>query len=294
MSLSSRVSELAVTVGQQMKALRAELQDQFVPVSGTVVLPASLPVGGLIGYRATSSTTFQAPTLSATLDPGAYVFEKISATEWRYRVIAEGRPLDFVDIIEDDMSVARTNIYGTTTPVGNRPYSVALGAAIGGGNVGLGAMKVEGGVAMRNGTIGAGAWVPTDWVDMRVLVGYNVSGGTSAQARALARNDPDYMPVPYETRRMPLQAIMKGNGDLTFEPWLDGTTWRQKPMGTGLPLTGVLELEVVGQQLRILVNGTQVGATQVLTLAHTLEGQVAGFGVYETGTVSSFRVLAIQ
>lgn len=161
--------------------------------------------------------------------------------------------------------------------------------------VSLQSAKVEGGQAIQ-GPSGNGYGASLDSggpLDLDIEVDYdNVDAASSRQSRVWARGIHDYV-LPNRSE-MPVMAIVRANGQVMYEPWVNPSTqaYQQLELGTGAPLSGKLRLRVLGDQASVYVNDVQVGASRTLD-GHQLTGTRFGFAVYVSSKINRFQASTI-
>ena len=172
-------------------------------------------------------------------------------------------------ITESFDGAAGTSLIGTTTDTGGYQWISAYDTG-----VTLTAPVLTGDGSVTNTGNGGGAAIVTDAASdetVRVTATYDVSGDTARQVR---------LKLSPATGTGVL-AILYGTGELKgvgTEP--------ETSIGTGLPLTGTLALEMVGGVCKVFVNGTQRGGT----FTASASAVAASFGVWKGSKISNLEV----
>lgn len=191
----------------------------------------------------------------------------------------------------DEFDVVSPDLYATE--VSGKPWFKALMVGLGTPEGIMTARTLAGGYATQGTTgNGAGAGLTTDGIlDLDVEIEYNnIDGASARQSRVWARGNPAW--TTDDRSQMSIQAIVRSNGEVLYEPWFNPATESYQqfmlgPAGTA-PVNGKLRLRVQGDKASVFVNDTQVGATRTLE-GPQLSGAHCGFGMYLIPQINRFE-----
>ena len=211
---------------------------------GTVTLDDAKPEGTLVGYRVKAAATFEAEAGSATLDPGAYTFER-TAAGWTY-YLATGTALTaapvsgWSTIATDNFTAADgTQLVGRTTTTGGLTWDdLSSGTEV---TIQSNAARFAGSGYGKKCRLPLGASYAAG---LRITFDYVLSTGGSFDVGGTITWTPHVSGIEF------------GGGNI-------GTYGAVPPTGlagslTGQPASGTFSLEYIGTAMSVKINGTQV------------------------------------
>lgn len=228
---------------------------------GTVTLDDTKAEGSLVGYRVKSSTEFTANAGDATLEPGAYTFERTD-TGWDYYPIAAGTSLvsappapGWVTIATDAFTAADGSaLVGRATTTGGLSWvSQSNGADV---------LIQNNKAVFATGGYGRSLRLPlsADHTNgLRVTLDYELVGGVGGVSIGAGVS---FTP---HTSGITLDGGNLYPGGSVAATALTGTT-------TGIATTGTMQVEFTpARGIVVRINGTQIATAQ---LGEDLKGQV--------------------
>lgn len=258
-------------------------------VSGDFTLPSAAPIGSIFVYRVDDRAVFFGDhQTQLVLYKGTYVMERVSEySGWSWRPMSSGRLMQGLTY-KDTFNGSGSLFYSPVEVGAGAQWQSALRSPLGTSDI-----TRSSGKAIMNTTSGQGARIDATALDWAVEVDFDFAN-FSSQVRVFARGKHDYTTVNRE--EMPVQAVIRDTGAVQFEPFWDGSGWKQKSIGTikhNSAKTGTLRLEVINAKARVFVNGSQIGDEETLPVYQQI-GHSIGFGLYgRSAAITEFRAYQI-